>query len=146
MTKDDMDLLKGFPLSIEQKERLLELIGNNNGGSENNNEVLKIELSDESFQINGIIFRVDPFSVNNDTMYVFSVGSKELYKYAIANNIKSAIVTVTLDEGMYKREFNSVSYIHEHIQEYEYVGEAIGFVFVNFDNYEVWIVRIGNYD
>lgn len=35
MTKDDMDLLKGFPLSIEQKERLLELIGNNkNGGGD----------------------------------------------------------------------------------------------------------------
>lgn len=44
MSKDDMDLLKGFPLSIEQKERLLNLIKSNSSSSNNINSNAYFEI------------------------------------------------------------------------------------------------------
>lgn len=120
-----------------------ESIGNNNGGSENNNEVLKIELIESQFLINGISFRVDPYT--NQGTYVISVASKKIYKHVIENNIKSAILTIIEETGIDKAELNSVSYVHVY-ETGEDVEGLVQFMFIHFGYPGLWKVEITNYD
>ena len=98
--KNKLEKLKGFPLSLEQKERLLELIENNkNVGSDNDSKksntlyvnVEDIEGSEGTFTINEKEYR---FFVDSDYMYT---KSKELYNYCIVNNIEQAIVQMDFE-------------------------------------------------
>lgn len=78
MTKDDMDLLKGFPLSIEQKERLLDIIK----GTDDKTLIAKVVETDEEryVTINGNKYALYEY---DGTYYINNLS---LHNYVLKNN------------------------------------------------------------
>ena len=120
-----MDLLKGFPLSIEQKERLLELIGNNNGGSEK--PKLKIYFYPKD---GNDIVKIDDIEYIVDSGYLVTINSKELHnKY---NNYTIHDIICIFSQSLEEFNNNNVEVLPMSIERYENIFTV--FTLSPFDN------------
>lgn len=105
MTKDDMDLLKGFPLSIEQKERLLELIGNNKNRGGDDKIIFKFNNGLSVLSYNNIDYSVE---VDGNNLTIIDTNLPSLIKTELLKGKYIVFLTNLEEDG---RQIIFTSYV-----------------------------------
>lgn len=107
--KNKLEKLKGFPLSLEQKERLLELIED----KDDKKLIIKYIKGSDNILISDKNYKVE---VNGDD---FEIYDKELYKHLLDNDVTKATLYIDAiggeEDENYKGHFimDNCAYVHD---------------------------------